>query len=82
MADVAVLKLGGSVLNGPDSYKRAALFLRDEVARTHARLVAVVSAEFGHTDVLWREAQSVTTTWMTMRGTCCGRRANCGQSRS
>ncbi len=60
MADVAVLKLGGSVLNGPGSYTRAALFLRDEVVRTRARLVAVVSAELGHTDVLWREAQSVT----------------------
>lgn len=59
MAEVTVLKLGGSVLNGPDSYKRAALFLCDEVARTRARLVAVVSAEFGHTDVLCREALSV-----------------------
>jgi len=59
VADVAVFKLGGSVLNGTASYKRAAIFLRDEVARTRARLVAVVSAEYGHTDVLWREATAV-----------------------
>jgi aspartate kinase len=59
MADVAVLKLGGSVLSGANPYRRAAAFLRDEVTRTRARIVAVVSAEYGHTERLWHEAQSV-----------------------
>lgn len=62
MSDVTVLKLGGSVLNGVDTYRRAACFLRDEVFRTRARIVAVVSAEYGHTDALWREAASVSDT--------------------
>jgi aspartate kinase len=59
MAEVAVLKIGGSVLSGADPYRRAATFLRDEVTRTRSRIVAVVSAESGHTDRLWAEAQSV-----------------------
>ena len=62
MSEVAVLKLGGSVLNGVDAYRRAARFLRDEVSRTRARIVAVVSAEYGHTDLLWREAAAVADT--------------------
>lgn len=62
MTDVAVLKLGGSVLNGVDAYRRAARFLRDEVSRTSARIVAVVSAQLGHTDALWREAKSFSDT--------------------
>jgi len=57
MCDLAVLKLGGSVLRGLAGYQRAAAFLRDEVQRTGSRIVAVVSAEFGHTDLLWQEAQ-------------------------
>ena len=59
MGDIAVLKLGGSVLSGVNPYRRAAAFLRDEVIRTRTRIVAVVSAENGHTDLLWNEAQSV-----------------------
>jgi aspartate kinase len=59
MSEIAVLKIGGSVLSGIDAYRRAARFLRDEVARTHARIVAVVSAESGHTDALWREAAAL-----------------------
>ncbi len=59
MSEVAVLKLGGSILSGADPYRRAAAFLRDEVTRTRTRIVAVVSAEYGHTDRLWNEAQSV-----------------------
>lgn len=59
MSDVAVLKLGGSVLTGADSYRRCAAFLRDEVARTRSGFVVVVSAEYGHTDRLWAEAQSL-----------------------
>ena len=62
MSDVAVFKLGGSVLQGVDTYRRAAQFLRDEVSRTRARIVAVVSAAYGHTDALWREAASVSDT--------------------
>jgi len=60
MSDLAVLKLGGSVLTGLDAYRRAAAFLRNEIDRTGSRLVVVVSAEFGHTDLLWREAASLT----------------------
>ena len=59
MSEIAVLKIGGSVLTGLDAYRRAARFLREEVSRTHARIVAVVSAESGHTDALWREAASL-----------------------
>ena len=29
------------------------------MTRTRTRIVAVVSAEYGHTDLLWNEAQSV-----------------------
>ncbi len=60
MADIAVLKLGGSVLSGVGSYQRAAAFLRDELARTRTGIVAVVSAQFGHTERLWSEACSLT----------------------
>ena len=55
---VVVVKLGGSILTGLPSYQRAAEFLRRELrARAGSRIVAVVSAEFGHTDVLAHEAQ-------------------------
>lgn len=59
MADVAVLKLGGSVLTDLPSYRTAARFLRDEVVRTRGRVVAVVSAEYGHTDRLLAEADAL-----------------------
>lgn len=59
MADIAVLKLGGSVLTDLASYTTAARFLREEVCRTQTRIVAVVSAEDGHTDRLRAEAAAL-----------------------
>jgi aspartate kinase len=59
VADVAVLKLGGSVLTDLASYRTAARFLREEVLRTRGRVVAVVSAEFGHTDRLLADAHAI-----------------------
>lgn len=61
MSDVAVLKLGGSVLTGVDAYPIAARFLRDEVTRTRTGIVAVVSAQEGHTDRLREDAAALTT---------------------
>lgn len=57
MADVAILKIGGSVLTDISAYQTTARFLRDEVARTQSRFVVVVSAEEGHTDRLRAEAE-------------------------
>lgn len=55
---VVVIKLGGSVLTSLPSYNRAAEFLAGELyARPGSRIVAVVSAELGHTDLLAQEAQ-------------------------
>jgi aspartate kinase len=62
VADLAVVKLGGSVLNDLGAYGRAAAFVRDEVVLTNARIVAVVSAQLGQTDRLWNEAHAVTGT--------------------
>lgn len=59
MADIAVLKLGGSVLTDLASYTTAARFLREELCRTLSRSVVVVSAEEGHTDRLRAEAAAV-----------------------
>lgn len=59
MAEVAVLKLGGSVLTHVPAYLTAARFLRDELARTRACIVAVVSAEEGHTDRLRADALNI-----------------------
>lgn len=59
MAEVAVLKLGGSVLTDLAAYRTAARFLKDEVVRTREHIVAVVSAEEGHTDRLRFEASAV-----------------------
>jgi len=52
-----VLKLGGSVLTGPAGYRQAAVFLAGYTA-LGATLVAVVSAEKGHTDALLEEARA------------------------
>ena len=55
---VVVIKLGGSVLTSLASYTRAAEFLAGELrAKPGSRIVAVVSAELGHTDLLAQEAQ-------------------------
>ena len=55
-----VLKLGGSVLTGLRAYRDAARFVASIVS-THvpAPVLAVVSAEDGHTDALRREALEV-----------------------
>lgn len=60
MADVAVLKLGGSVLTDLAAYRTAARFLRDEAIRTQVHIVAVVSAQEGHTDLLRADAAALT----------------------
>src|SRR5262245_5472092 len=55
---VVVIKLGGSVLTSLPSSTGAAEFLASELrARPGSRIVAVVSAELGHTDLLAQEAQ-------------------------
>ena len=60
MSTVAVVKIGGSVLSDRAAYARVAASLRSRLtADADARLVVVVSAEFGHTDELLEEARSV-----------------------
>lgn len=59
---LAVVKLGGSVLTGLAAYQAAASFLRNEARQGAWRLVAVVSAEYGHTDSLEREASELAAT--------------------
>jgi aspartate kinase len=60
MSTVAVVKIGGSVLSDRAAYTRVAANLKARLeADTDARLVVVVSAEFGHTDALLEEARSV-----------------------
>jgi len=56
---VTVLKLGGSVLTGRDGYVAAADWLNERLATSDGRFVVVVSAEFGHTDELYREAREL-----------------------
>jgi aspartate kinase len=55
-ACLTVVKIGGSVLTGPAAYQRASAFLEGLLAPDDSRVVAVVSAEQGHTDALLREA--------------------------
>jgi aspartate kinase len=54
---LTVIKLGGSVLTDAAAYRRAAAFVGTLAAVAGARVVVVVSAEFGHTDALLSEAQ-------------------------
>jgi len=56
---LAIVKLGGSVLTGLAAYQAAASFLKREAGDGAWRLVAVVSAEYGHTDALAREAGEI-----------------------
>lgn len=57
---VAVIKIGGSVLNGPASYRRAAAFVAARLAaRPGERVIVVVSAEHGTTDALLATAQEI-----------------------
>ena len=58
---LSVLKIGGSVLTGPDAYTRAAGFVAARLrARAPERILAVVSAELGVTDSLLATATSIT----------------------
>jgi aspartate kinase len=62
MSEVAVVKIGGSVFIDRLAYGRVAAHLRARVeGDPAARLVVVVSAEFGHTDALLDEARSLAT---------------------
>lgn len=57
---VAVIKLGGSILTGPVSYRRAARFIAQRLEKNSTeKLVVVVSAQNGETDSLLREAQTI-----------------------
>ena len=62
MSSVTVVKLGGSVLTNPEAYRHAAGFVGTLAASAPARVVAVVSAEHGHTDELFDEARQLTAT--------------------
>jgi aspartate kinase len=57
---LSVLKLGGSVLRDDASYGAAARFLHDRLALHHdERLVVIVSAPHGMTDMLLEEASRI-----------------------
>ncbi len=56
---LAVVKIGGSVLTDSTAIRAAADVLADRLSHADARLVVVVSAEFGHTDALLVEARSL-----------------------
>jgi aspartate kinase len=57
---VAVIKIGGSVLDGPLSFRRAAIAIGRRLAdRPDEKLVAVVSAEQGTTDALLAVARDI-----------------------
>jgi aspartate kinase len=55
---VTVLKIGGSVLTSLDAYRHAASSLAALVVPGVRRIVAVVSAQEGHTDALLAEARA------------------------
>ena len=57
---LTVVKIGGSVLNGPASYRRAAAFIASRLASCPGeRIIAVVSAEQGATDALLATAREI-----------------------
>ena len=59
-ASISVLKIGGSVLTGPESYRDAARLVADRVSiRPDEKIVVVVSAELGATDALLATAQEI-----------------------
>ena len=59
-AVLSVLKLGGSVLRDEPSYATAAAFLAGRLeANPGERLVVIVSAQYGSTDALLAEAESI-----------------------
>jgi aspartokinase len=58
--DIAVVKIGGSILTNAGAYRRAAIFVRDMLkANPEERLVVVVSAQEGATDSLERIATKI-----------------------
>jgi aspartate kinase len=60
MTDVAVIKIGGSVLTGVGAYRRAAAFVASRVCECPGtRFVVVVSAEQGATDALLAAARDL-----------------------
>ena len=59
-ATLTVLKIGGSVLTGPDAYARTAAFIRARLdERRGEQIIAVVSAELGVTDDLLATATRI-----------------------
>jgi aspartate kinase len=57
-AALSVIKIGGSVLTGPQAFRRAASFLARLLADDPARqFIVVVSAEYGMTDALLSSAR-------------------------
>lgn len=57
---LAVIKIGGSILTGGPAYRRAAAFVRNRLlAAPGERLVVVVSAQNGVTDDLEKTAQKI-----------------------
>lgn len=58
---LSVLKVGGSVLRDDATYAATARFLKDRLAeRADEQLVVIVSAQYGATDELLAEAESIT----------------------
>ena len=58
--DIAVVKIGGSILTNAKAYRRAAIFVRDMLrANPEERFVVVVSAQEGATDALERTATKI-----------------------
>ena len=59
-APVSVLKIGGSVLTGPQAYRQVAAFVARRLSEPPGeRIVAVVSAESGVTDALLATARDI-----------------------
>jgi aspartokinase len=57
---LAVIKIGGSILTGPQAYRRAASFIHNRLlAAPGERFVVVVSAQKGATDDLEQTARSI-----------------------
>ena len=57
---LSVLKIGGSVLTGPQAFRRVASFIGERLcAHPEERLVAVVSARQGATDTLLATARDI-----------------------
>ena len=60
---LSVLKIGGSILRDPQSYAVAARFLARRLeGNPRERLVVIVSAQYGVTDALLAEAESIAAT--------------------